>query len=82
MAGRSDKCDVTLPFKSVNFSRPFNQKQRRNLNDEEKPVFVKYASESLTLWPMLYEKAWAKVFGNFKAIEGGTGYEAFKAIAQ
>jgi len=46
------------------------------------PVFVGFYSSALHLWPMLLEKAWAKVFGTFKSVEAGHGPEAFKAIAQ
>mmetsp|Transcript_66672 Transcript_66672/g.124506 ORF Transcript_66672/g.124506 Transcript_66672/m.124506 type:complete len:966 (-) Transcript_66672:55-2952(-) len=52
------------------------------VNAADKPSFVQYDSQSLILWPLLYEKAWAKVFGSFKAVEGGWGNEALKAIAQ
>eukprot|EP00418_Pyrodinium_bahamense_P068863 CAMPEP_0179076610 /NCGR_PEP_ID=MMETSP0796-20121207/34189_1 /TAXON_ID=73915 /ORGANISM="Pyrodinium bahamense, Strain pbaha01" /LENGTH=764 /DNA_ID=CAMNT_0020773867 /DNA_START=59 /DNA_END=2353 /DNA_ORIENTATION=+ len=51
------------------------------VSPQGKPVFVKY-SDSLNLWPMVLEKAWAKVFGSFKGVEAGVGPEAFKAITQ
>lgn len=35
-----------------------------------------------TYWPSMLEKAWAKIFGNYKNIESGVHAEAFKAITQ
>jgi len=45
------------------------------------PVFVSY-NDGHDFWPIVLEKAWAKVYGSFKGIEAGTGYEALKAISQ
>jgi len=33
-------------------------------------------------WPPMLEKAWAKIFGKYKTIEGGHEMEVFKAITQ
>jgi calpain-15 len=35
-----------------------------------------------TYWPSLLEKAWAKIFGDYKTIESGNQEEVFKAITQ
>jgi len=34
------------------------------------------------LWPIILQKAWAKIFGSFQATQSGNGPEAFKAITQ
>mmetsp|Transcript_35355 Transcript_35355/g.82630 ORF Transcript_35355/g.82630 Transcript_35355/m.82630 type:complete len:807 (+) Transcript_35355:85-2505(+) len=49
---------------------------------ENWPSFVQFNTKKLIVWPMIYEKAWAKVFGSFKGVEAGFGHEGFKAIAQ
>lgn len=43
------------------------------------PVFVSY-NDGYDFWPVLLEKSWAKIFGNFKGVELGTGPEVFKSI--
>eukprot|EP00930_Biecheleria_cincta_P001201 TRINITY_DN102362_c0_g1_i1.p1 TRINITY_DN102362_c0_g1~~TRINITY_DN102362_c0_g1_i1.p1 ORF type:complete len:662 (+),score=86.37 TRINITY_DN102362_c0_g1_i1:49-1986(+) len=45
------------------------------------PMFVSF-TEKHAMWPLLLEKAWAKIFGNYKNIEYGYGVEAFKAVTQ
>lgn len=42
--------------------------------------FAKPKDESY--WPALLEKAWAKIFADYKTIEGGLQREVFKAITQ
>jgi len=40
------------------------------------------SAEPAIMWPLIIEKAWAKVFGNYAAIEWGSGAEAFRALTQ
>mmetsp|Transcript_11840 Transcript_11840/g.26217 ORF Transcript_11840/g.26217 Transcript_11840/m.26217 type:complete len:712 (+) Transcript_11840:64-2199(+) len=45
------------------------------------PFFVN-VNDGADFWPLILEKAWAKIFGSFKAVSGGFAHEAFKAITQ
>eukprot|EP00747_Dinoflagellata_sp_TGD_P101160 gnl/TRDRNA2_/TRDRNA2_168260_c0_seq1.p1 gnl/TRDRNA2_/TRDRNA2_168260_c0~~gnl/TRDRNA2_/TRDRNA2_168260_c0_seq1.p1 ORF type:complete len:961 (+),score=90.86 gnl/TRDRNA2_/TRDRNA2_168260_c0_seq1:2-2884(+) len=44
-------------------------------------LFVKHNNGN-ELWPLVLEKAWAKTFGSFKAIEYGWSFEAMRALVQ
>lgn len=46
-----------------------------------KLVFVNY-NDGANFWPIILEKSWAKIFGAYKLVDGGTMAEAFKAITQ
>ena len=37
---------------------------------------------SLEMWPLVLEKAWAKVFGGYGALEGGGVVSALSALAE
>ena len=37
-----------------------------------KPVFCRNNDGEYEIWPMILEKAWAKVHGSYEMIEGGT----------
>ena len=57
--------------------------------DEMMPVWEgtmmpKYATlrKDQHSWPLIFEKAFAKLFGSFRSIASGQGSEAFKAIVQ
>lgn len=45
------------------------------------PRFTTY-NDGYDFWPLILEKSWAKMFGNFHAIEFGYAAEAFKGITQ
>jgi hypothetical protein len=47
----------------------------------DRPAFVG-TSKSRMMWPLIMEKAWAKMFGTFKAVEGGVSHEAMRAFTQ
>jgi|LauGreDrversion4_2_1035121.scaffolds.fasta_scaffold107354_3 calpain-15 len=40
----------------------------------------KKGESSNNIWVLILEKAWAKVFGNYAAIDGGSPYEVFRYI--
>lgn len=44
-----------------------------------KPWFVK-TSEAGEWWPVILEKAWAKIYGSFKAVSGGFWHGALQAM--
>eukprot|EP00929_Paragymnodinium_shiwhaense_P083360 TRINITY_DN44387_c0_g1_i1.p1 TRINITY_DN44387_c0_g1~~TRINITY_DN44387_c0_g1_i1.p1 ORF type:complete len:753 (+),score=120.28 TRINITY_DN44387_c0_g1_i1:201-2459(+) len=44
------------------------------------PFFVK--EKDGHYWPLILEKAWAKIYGSFKAIEEGFAFEVLKAITR
>eukprot|EP00971_Amphidinium_carterae_P021828 430790-Amphidinium_carterae.1 len=46
-----------------------------------RPYFATYMKEH-HMWPLIFEKAFAKLFGSFRSIQSGLGSEAFKAIVQ
>jgi len=45
------------------------------------PTFASYGPQR-KIWPMILEKAWAKIFGSYKRIESGFAVEAIKALTQ
>lgn len=45
----------------------------------QRPYFVQ-PSETGEWWPVILEKTWAKIFGNYKAVEGGMWENAVQAI--
>lgn len=45
------------------------------------PFFVG-VNDGSDFWPLLLEKAWAKIFGSFWSVKGGQSRDAFKAITQ
>jgi hypothetical protein len=48
--------------------------------DTDEPWFAKGKKQAW--WPTILEKAWAKIFGDYKTTESGKISEAFKAITQ
>lgn len=46
-----------------------------------RPVFVRNNNRSV-FWPLVLEKAWAKIFGSFKRVDGGTMSMVYKAMTQ
>jgi len=45
-------------------------------------LFFVSPSDGAGMWPVLLEKAWAKIFGSFKGVEGGMPIEIFRAMTQ
>jgi hypothetical protein len=51
------------------------------VDSQTRPFFVK-THHGADAWPLVFEKAWAKIFGSFSAVSGGNGAEVYKAITQ
>lgn len=45
------------------------------------PVFTRF-NDGMDFWPVVLEKAWAKIFGVYKRISGGLMQEAFRAVTE
>jgi len=45
------------------------------------PVFTRF-NDGMDFWPVVLEKAWAKIFGAYKRISGGLMQEAFRAVTE
>jgi len=45
------------------------------------PAFVHH-NDGADFWPLVLEKTWAKIFGSYKRVDGGTMSEVYKAITQ
>lgn len=65
--------DDFCPFYNIYGARDYN-------NVVLRPFFAGMSRDG-SIWPMLMEKVWAKVNGNYEQIEGGNPIEAYDFIA-